>query len=62
MILWYKQKSLILDITAEKKLNTVVYKALDADKKWDTAADKKLIAIIDKTGNANKIQDAIASK
>ena len=40
-MLKYKRKSLISDTTAEKKLNTIVNKAVDADKRQDTIARKK---------------------
>ena len=43
-ILQYKQKSLILDTSANKKLNFIADKAVDANKKQDTATDKALDA------------------
>ena len=57
-----KQKSLISDIVADKKLNAVADKAVNVDKKRNTKADKELNATVDKTFNADKRQNAAASK
>ena len=47
-MLQYKQKSLIPDIVADKKLNAAANKAVDADKRRYIAIDKKLNTIADK--------------
>ena len=53
-MLQYKQKSLILDITVDKKLNAIANKTVNTDKRRDTAADKKLNATADKAIDADK--------
>ena len=49
-----KQKSLIIDTTANKKLSTVVDKDVNNNKRGDTATDKKLNAAADKAIDADK--------
>ena len=53
-ILQCKQKSLIPDTTADKKLNTVVDKTVNTDKKQDIVANKKLNSAANKDINADK--------
>ena len=47
-MLQYKQKSFIPDIIANKKLNAIVDKAINAHKRRDIAADNKLTVRADK--------------
>ena len=61
-MLQYKQKSLILDITANKKLNVIADEAVNADKRRDTVADKKLNSEANKAVDAKKRQDIVAGK
>ena len=53
-MLQYKQKSLILDITANKKLNVTADEAVNADKKLNSEANKAV--------DAKKRQDIVAGK
>ena len=58
----YKRENLIPDIIADKKLNIVVDKAINTNKRQNTIADKKLNTIADKAIDADKKQDVVASK
>ena len=57
-----KQKCLISDNAADKKLNAAAFEAINTDKEWNTAADQKLNTVADKTKNADKKRDVVARK
>ena len=57
-----KQKSQILNVVTNKKLNTLSDKGINADKRQNTAADKRLNTTANKTIDADKRRDAAASK
>ena len=58
----FKQKSLILDIVTNKKLNAAADKSISIYKEKDNAVDKKLNIRVDKAINTDKRQNAAAIK
>ena len=61
-MLYYKQESLIPDIATDEKLNTTADEAINADKRWNTAANKKLKDVANEVVDIDKKWDAIAGK
>ena len=53
---------MIPNIAADKKLNSAADKAVNNDKRLDSAADKKLNIVTNKAIDANKKQDTTAGK